>query len=554
MASVIRKEEGDVVLHQIAAPAPPSLPSSREMNTAQSPAGNILILVAHLHEDRSRKQDRDILQSMAGLHIASLLDRSRYRVRLYHEMWHGPYPTGAIKLNEFAIVFLTGLQMDFDRMRQLSYFFQRTGAVVVAGGSICTLFPDFARRFFHVVCGGGVECVVEVMRDYECRSLKPIYRSPQNNIHRYEVDYRFMRENGITVPVHFIEASRGCNFKCDFCSIPAEKATHAVYAIRDVARNINNSIETSRRFSIRRLYPFVSFIDNNLSNNLGHLREICRILKEDKRVKMWGALVTQDVLRNRELIRLMAKSKCRDIFTGIESVNLSFNQLHDKRQNVKASATLFDDIEYAESLGMMIGYGYLFDPRITSIEQMKAELRLILQSDLLHHPYFISFVAPLAGTKLFWQAVERGDLLPNLRLRDLDGRCIAYRNTVDDLVSLGEFAATIFGTPQIYSSRKKTILRFVRHAWQHGRKNPVLSYLFLRNRARLKHLGSKHSKTIKRNYVGGREILDPQYAEYPTDISPQDKQKYFDPVLVTDAEGRAAQWLERYQPSAPNIR
>ena len=76
----------------------------------------------------------------------------------------------------------------------------------------------------------------------------------------------------------------------------------------------------------------------------------------------------------------------------------------------------------------------------------------------------------------------------------------------------------------------------------------MLSYLFLRNRARLKHLGRKHSKTIQRNYVGGRDILDPQYAEYPPDISPHHKQKYFDPVLVTDAQGRATEWLERYRP------
>ena len=55
---------------------------------------------------------------------------------------------------------------------------------------------------------------------------------------------------------------------------------------------------------------------------------------------------------------------------------------------------------------------------------------------------------------------------------------------------------------------------------------------------------------MKRNYVGGRDILDPQYADYPADISPADKQKYFDPVLVTDAEGRATQWLERYRPIA----
>jgi hypothetical protein len=360
-------------------PTASSSSSSGDPNAAQVRPMDILVLVAHLHEDRSRKQDRDILQSMAGLHIASLLDRNKYRVRLYHEMWHGPYPTDSITSLAFDVVFLTGLQMDFDRMRQLSYFFQRAGATVIAGGSICTLFPDFAGRFFNVVCSGGVECVVDAMRDYECGALKPLYRSPQSNIGRYQVDYRLMRENGITVPVHFVEASRGCNFKCDFCSIPAEKATHAVYEVSDIAANINNSVESSPWLSIRRLYPFVSFIDNNLSNNLGHLREICRILKADKRVRMWGALITQDVLRNRELIRLMADSKCCDIFTGIESIDLNFNRLHGKIQNIKGSTVLFDDIEYAQSIGMMIGYGYLFDPRITSIEQMKAELRQILQ-------------------------------------------------------------------------------------------------------------------------------------------------------------------------------
>jgi hopanoid C-2 methylase len=51
--------------------------------------------------------------------------------------------------------YLTGLQPDFDRMRQLSYFFRRAGAKVVAGGSICTIFPEFSAQFFDAVCSGG---------------------------------------------------------------------------------------------------------------------------------------------------------------------------------------------------------------------------------------------------------------------------------------------------------------------------------------------------------------------------------------------------------------
>jgi hypothetical protein len=106
-------------------------------------------------------------------------------------------------------------------------------------------------------------------------------------------------------------------------------------------------------------------------------------------------------------------------------------------------------IAYAESLGLMIEYGYLFDPRMTSVDRMEAEMRFILQSDVLNYPYFVAFVGPLVGTKLFWQAANGGELLPNLRLRDLDGRCIAYRNTIDDLETLSAFAAKILGTPHI---------------------------------------------------------------------------------------------------------
>ena len=516
-------------------------------NAGRTTKPQILVLCVHLHEDRARKKDRDYLQPMAGLHIGSLVDRRKYRVTLYHEMWHGAYATAEIRPGEYAIVFLTGLQMDFDRMRQLSYFFRRAKALTVAGGSLCTLFPDFARQFFDVVCAGGVDCVVDVMRDYEKQAVKPIYYSPQSKIRDYRLDHRLMEDAGIHVPVHFIEASRGCSFKCDFCSIPAEGATHAVYDLAVITQNIDDSIASSRRFSIKRLYPMVWFIDNNFSNNRAHLRQVCRYLSENRRIRMWGALVTQDVLRDRELVKFMAASKCRGVFTGIESFDVGFLKAHDKWQNMKGSTSLIADIEFAESLGMLIDYGYLFDPRMTSVERMKAEMRFILQSDVLNFPYFVAFVAPLLGTKLFWQALQRRELLPNLRLRDLDGRCVAYRNTLDGYDLLGEFAATIFGNPLIYSNRAKTLRRFCRHAWRYGRKNPMMSYFFYQNRARLRRLGYKHSKAVKRNYIGGRDVLDPQYRDYPPDITAEERRVYFDPIMVTDGEGRAAPWLERYR-------
>jgi len=104
------------------------------------------------------------MQPISGLHVASLVDPRHFDVRLHHEDWHGPLDPE--RCLGYDLVFLSGLQPDFDRMRQLSYFFRRSGAIVVAGGSICTSFPEFATRFFDVVCAGGVDSVPEVVADY----------------------------------------------------------------------------------------------------------------------------------------------------------------------------------------------------------------------------------------------------------------------------------------------------------------------------------------------------------------------------------------------------
>lgn len=519
-----------------------------KLSPVETKSKRILVLCAHLHEDRAAKRDHEWLQPMAGLHVASLLDRRRYSVSLYHEMWSGPFDRVSIRPSGYAVVFLTGLQMDFDRMRQLSFFFRRAGTLVVAGGSICTLFPEFAGRFFDVVCAGGVEAVADVMRDYEAGSMKSVYRSPQHKISSYELDHSLLNEAGVTLPAHYIEASRGCNFSCDFCSLPAERARHAVYALPELERTIDNAIRTSPRFSLRRLYPMIWFIDNNFSNNVPHLRAVCNLLKKDKRIRMWGALVTQDVLRNRGLIKLMAESKCCGLFAGIESLDPEFIASHQKRQNASGASSLLDDLAYADSLGMIVTYGYLFDPRMTDIAQMERELRAILNSDVLHHPFFLAFVAPLAGTKLFWEAAEASELLPNLRLRDLDGRCVAYRTTKDPPEALAEFARNIFTNAEVYMRRGMRTRRFFQHLFGQGWRRPLSNYLFVENRMRLTRLGRKHSK-MARTYMGGSDILDPQYKDVPNDISPAERELYFDPILVTDEHGALAPWLVPYRPA-----
>jgi hypothetical protein len=141
------------------------------------------------------------MQPISGLHVASLIDPQRFDVRLYHEDWHGPF--NPFQGEKYDLVFLTGLQPDFDRMRQLAYFFKRGGAKVVAGGSICTMFPEFAAQFFDAVCAGGVDSV-RVSDDADLGLRRGLWsaraqrdqseRPPPGSIARLQLPMQFLRD------------------------------------------------------------------------------------------------------------------------------------------------------------------------------------------------------------------------------------------------------------------------------------------------------------------------------------------------------------------------
>lgn len=484
------------------------------------------------------------MQPLSGLHIASLIDRKAYEVTLHHEDWHGPFEPG--RAGGYAIAFLTGLQPDFDRMRQLAYFFRHAGATVVAGGSVCTQFPEFATEFFDVVCVGGVEIVADLMADLTTgRPLKPIYRSPITRVAAYPIDYGLLRRSGINLRVHLLEASRGCSFRCSFCVIPAEAGGHAAYDLAAIANAVNSAVATSPRLGFRRWYPIVLFLDNNFSDDRGHMLAVCELLRQNRKVRMWGALVTQNILRDRELIRRLAAAKCRALFVGLESLDRAFLRRFNKKQNL--GRDVLDDIGYAESQGIVIGYGYLFDPRYQTVAQMEAQMRLIAGTDTLSMPIYLSLVAPLVGTEVFWNDLSEGRLAPNLRLRDLDGETIAYAALADSQENLSAFVDRLFRRPWEIISRRAVLNKILRRVLGARTLNPVYWYVLAASSLHC-FVWARAYPSRRQNYLAGEDVLDPQYEECPEHVTEDDRERYFKPVELTDCHGRPMPWLKAYLP------
>src|SRR5207302_7103564 len=140
---------------------------------------------------------------------------------------------------------------------------------------------------------------------------------------------------------------------------------------------------------------------------------VCELMCAHPKLRGWAALVTQNVLHDRELVRHLAASKCVGLFAGLESFDLDLLKRYNKTQNLSRRYNVIDDIAYAERQGISITYGYLFDPRHQTAAEMERQLKAIAQNPLMPMPVYLSVVAPLAGTATFWSELAARQLAPN---------------------------------------------------------------------------------------------------------------------------------------------
>jgi hypothetical protein len=316
-----------------------------------------------------------------------------------------------------------------------------------------------------------------------------------------------------------------------------------------VRRAIDSSLLYGPRFSLRRLYPMIIFLDNNFSDDRSHMLHVCELVNAHPRVRGWAALVTQNILHDRELIRKLARLKCMALFIGLESLDPDMLRRYNKTQNLSRRHNVIDDIAFAESQGIGIGYGYLFDPRHQTAADMERQVRRIAAATALPMPTYLSVVAPLAGTASFWDDLASGQLAANLRLRDLDGETICYAKLADTPEAVVGFVEKIMRRPWTIVGRVGILLKTLRRLVRAGSLNPMRWYVMAQADLHC-FVWSHGSPAQARTYLAGSEVLDPQYFEYPDDITPDDRKRYFEPIALTDGEGRPAEWLAPYMPRA----
>ncbi|MGB9044759.1 MAG: hypothetical protein WCC81_20115, partial [Pseudolabrys sp.] len=85
--------------------------------------------------------------------------------------------------------------------------------------------------------------------------------------------------------------------------IPQEVGGHAKYDLSHLSATIDNALKTSPLFSFRRWYPTIIFLDNNFSDDRRFMLQVCELMRNHPKIRGWAALVTQNIMHDRELIK-----------------------------------------------------------------------------------------------------------------------------------------------------------------------------------------------------------------------------------------------------------
>ncbi len=202
-----------------------------------------------------------------------------------------------------------------------------------------------------------------------------------------------------------ITTSRGCPFDCTFCSVIEMFGQHMRY--RSIEPDDPCSvIEEMRRLNVggRRN---VFFYDDNFNANTKRTKQLLEnMLRASVVPKMWTAQVrATEVVRDRELLKLMQRTNCTMVYVGLESVNPLTLKEYNKRQSVE---------QITESIAVLREYGirthgmFVVGGDEDTVETVRATADFSIENDISTVQLMI--LTPLPGTRYFENLRAEGRL------------------------------------------------------------------------------------------------------------------------------------------------
>jgi len=292
---------------------------------------------------------------------------------------------------EADLVGLTVITGTAKRAYHLADTLRARGITVALGGPHVTLLPDEAAQHADAICVGYAEQAwPQLLRDFAAGALQKIYRQDAS----FSLENQPFARRELFDKRHFLtqavfEATRSCGHDCEFCVAPT------AWGRRQYQKPVAWVVEDIRRFIGKTGQRRILFIDLNLISDKTYATELFTALIP-LRVQ-WFGLSTVLISHNRPLMELMARSGCKGLLLGLETV--SENSLGDANKNFNASVGYRSLIDDLHQLGIAIQGCFVFGLDHDTLDVFDATVQFAIDAGV-DLPRF-SVLTPFPGTPLF---------------------------------------------------------------------------------------------------------------------------------------------------------
>lgn len=264
--------------------------------------------------------------------------------------------------------------------------FRKRGVAVVLGGYHHSALPEEAKQHADsVVIGEAEETWPMLLNDFEKGNLKPFYQ-PKRGVDLKLIPHPkldvFPKGTGVG-----IQATRGCPYGCDFCSI-----THMKNRNIFRKRSIDLVIEEIKSIPNKSFFLF----DNSVTIDPKYMKELFREMKGLN--KKFIAYANIDVLgKDEEFLKLASEAGCTIWMIGFESISQkTLDHIGKKTNKAKEYISAIKKIhEYNMLIFGLFAFG--FD---TDTLDIFDETNNFVKKSGIDLPYF-HMLSPEPGTPIF---------------------------------------------------------------------------------------------------------------------------------------------------------
>jgi radical SAM superfamily enzyme YgiQ (UPF0313 family) len=264
------------------------------------------------------------------------------------------------------------------------------------GGPHVTLAPDEAARHADVIFIGEAEGLWKsFLKGFESGTYSHVYeQSSAVSLDSIPfADKALFHRRDYTGGVLF--ATRGCPHRCDFCVISV------MYPDKHRKRPIAEVAAEYASFRGR----VIIFWDDNLAGDMDYAKELFRAIAPYR--KWWSSQAGVQAGRDDEFLALAAKSGCKQLFLGLESISQS--SMAEVNKSCNRAPEYGEIVERIHSHGIAVQAGVVFGFDHDGPEIFGDTVDFLEAAGVQNATFNI--LTPFPGTPLFRKLEAQGRIL-----------------------------------------------------------------------------------------------------------------------------------------------